>query len=265
VTYVNWPSVLSQINSQEKIELVDVTYPQVSYRSQYLPITINIKNIGEAGKDVLIEVLSSESNSLFSRTQLSENGSTANVLINLPVRSYGENSFKVVVFWVGVGELCKMEQATVDKSFTGLAADYEILPLNNIASIAQDFDWTLNIKNIGNTPAEKLAIQIVDDGQLIVSTSGTQTIDSLGVDQAKQVTFVFSVPHDAKEGKDSITINLVTSYPDCQESYWQTFPITLQKSPTQADIENATAMIYWIIPLVAAVVILSSVISKKKR
>jgi len=262
--FANWPSILTQINPKEKIDLVSVTCPQTAYRSQNLPISINIMNTGNVRKDVLVEVLSPNIDRLTNKTSLST-GATTNLVINLPVKSYGDQSFKVKVYWVGVGEYCKIEQASVDKSFTGLAADYEIIPINSIASLAQHFDWSINLKNTGNTPAEKIVVKIIDEGQLIISTPDTQIIKNLGVGQTQQVSFGFSVPHDAKEGKSSIMIDLTTSYPSCNEAYSQTFGITLQKSQAQVDLENATSMIYWIIPLVAAIMILLGLASRKNK
>ncbi len=96
--YINWPGFLSKINPDEKIDLANVTYPQAAYRSQNLPISINIMNNGNFGKDVMVEVLSSNSDRIINNTGISSGGS-ANLLVNLPVKSCGNQSFKVNVYW----------------------------------------------------------------------------------------------------------------------------------------------------------------------
>jgi hypothetical protein len=79
--------------------------------------------------------------------------------------------------------------------------------------------------------SRKTVVKIVDEGQLILSTTDTQTIDHFGTEQTERVSFGFSVPHDAPEGKSAIVMDLTTYYPDCREAYSQKFVITLQKSP----------------------------------
>jgi hypothetical protein len=265
VLYVNWPSILSQLSPQERLEVVDVTYPLNAYRAQNLPILISLVNKGEVGKNVLVEVLSTDSPTISNKTSLTASGSVADVLINLPISTIGTKSFKVNVYWVGPGELCKVYQTSIDKTFTALAAEYDVVPNSNIASIAEHFDWNLAVTNIGNTPANHLVIRVADEGPLIISTPDSQTLDDLHVGETRQVGFRFSVPHDTPEGKRTILLDFTTYYPDCKETCSQAFTITLQKSPLQVDVGNATSTLVVLGTLATAVVAFGAIFGKKRR
>lgn len=262
--YLNWPTILS-FDSEESVKLVDVSYPSAIYRTQNLPISVRLENQGNDAKDVMVEVISTYNPTLTNRAHLQGLGSVVDVLVNLPVRNFGDQSFKIMVYWVGPGEICQIYEDSADRSFTGLAADYNIVPLNSVASIAEHFNFALNVTNVGNTLADRLLVKIANEGPLILSGLDTQTIDNLEPGETGMVSFDFSVPHDAKEGKTAITVDFTTCYPTCQEACSQSLAITLQKSPVQVDIENMTELVKWLIPLAIAVVAFAAIFSRKKH
>lgn len=78
------PSILSFIFPHEHVQLVDVKYPNEVYRSNDLPISVSVSNVGGFGKDALIEIYSKDNPTLSLRTSLSTQSLVVNQTIFLP-------------------------------------------------------------------------------------------------------------------------------------------------------------------------------------
>jgi len=259
------PSVISFIFPQEHIQLVDVKYPSEVYRSDNVPISVSVANVGGIGKDVLIEVSSKDSPTLPLETLLNAQGPVTNLTIFLPVKTRGEQAFTVKVYWIGFLGIYKEEQQSVDKTFKVLAADYEVTPSPSFANIAENFDWSLQIVNVGNTAAEHLIVQVVEKDPLSIIQPDSKTIDNFGVNESRKITFSFTVPHDANEGDCTIKVNFITTYSSgVAEVLSHDFTVKLQKSPTQVQIENTQFWLLAIAGLIAAALFLFS-LSKRKH
>ena len=116
--YVNSPGILLWVNPENSVS-IQTCLPPEAYRSQNLPITVYLSNVGDS-KDVLLE-LSSKDNSVQSSTIRLDNP-TANTTIWLPLKTAGEQAFNIKVTWIGPGSFWKHEQASADKTFKVMAA-----------------------------------------------------------------------------------------------------------------------------------------------
>jgi len=259
------PYVISFIFPQEHIQLVDVKYPSEVYRSDNVPILVSVANVGGIGKDVLIEVSSKDNPTISLETSVNASVPVVNLPISLPVKTMGEQAFTVKVSWIGLFGVCKVEQESVDKTFKCLAADYEVTSSPSFANIAENFDWSLQIVNVGNTAAEHLIVQVVEKDPLSIIQPDSKTIDNFGVNESKEITFSFSVPHDANEGDCIIKVNFITTYTNgATEILSHDFTVKLQKSPTEVQIGNSVYWIYAIAALIIAILFLVGV-SKRKH
>lgn len=241
--YFNSPQLTLWINPENSVSITDVTYPPTAYRSQNLPVTIYLSNVGDS-KDVLLEVSSKDNSMLSSNIRL--DSATANTTISLPLKTAGEQGFSIKVTWVGPGGFWKQEQAVVDKTFKVLAADYETSSPTRIASRAQGFDWTATVTNTGNTPAD-LTVQLYKKDPFILSdnSGGTQQISNIQVGETRTVGFHFDVPSDASLEDHTITLSFTTSYPDtsyykdCKETTSHDYTVTIQESPLKTQLDSA--------------------------
>jgi hypothetical protein len=176
----------------------------------------------------------------------------------------GQQAFTIKVYWIGAGAICRIEQKSIDAAFVGLAAEYDISSTPVFASIATNFEWVLSLVNIGNTPASRLTVQIIEKEPLSILPPDSQTVDNFGIQESKQIIFRFTVPHDAREGDCKIKIKLITTYADgCKETLFRDYSVKLQKSPMQVEIENWTYWI-WIIAGLSFVAI-SALFNLRKR
>jgi hypothetical protein len=244
--YVSSPGILLWINPENSVSITDVAYPPEAYRSQNLPITVYLSNVGDS-KEVLLELSSKDNSVLSSNIQL--NSATANTTIWLPLKTAGEQGFSLKVTWIGPGGFWQNEQASADKTFKVLAADYETSSPTKIASRAQGFDWTATIKNTGNTPAD-LTIQLYKKDPFILSdnSGGTQQISSIQVGETRTISFHFDVPSDASLQDHTMTLSFTTNYPDtsyykdCKETTYHDYNVTVQENPLKTQLDSAG---YW--------------------
>lgn len=245
-SYIYTPSLLLWVNPSNAVSITGISYPLEAYRSQNLPVTVYLSNIGDS-KDVLLEVSSKDNSMLSSNIRL--DAATANTTIWLPLKTAGEQGFSVKVTWIGPGGVWKQEQGSADKTFKVLAADYETSSPTKIASRAQGFDWTTTIKNTGNTPAD-LTVQLYKKDPFILSdnSGGTQQISNIQVGETRTVGFHFDVPSDASLEDHTITLSFTTDYPDtsyykdCKETTSHDYTVTIQESPLKTQLDNAA---YW--------------------
>jgi hypothetical protein len=245
-TYLNSPQLVLWLNPENSVSITDVDYPLEAYRSQNLPITIYLSNVGDP-KDALLELSSKDSPVVSSNIRL--DSSTANTTVWLPLKTSGEQGFSIKVTWVGPGGFWKHEQASTDKTFRVLAADYDTSSPTRIASRAQGFDWTLTVTNTGNTPAD-LTLQLYKKDPLILSdnSGGTQQISNIQVGETRAIGFHFDVPSDASLEDHTITLSFTNAYPntnyykDCKETTYRDYTITIQESPLKTQLDNAA---YW--------------------
>jgi hypothetical protein len=268
VAYVNSPTILLWLNPQDSISISGVSYPAEVYRSQNLPVTVYLSNIGDS-KDALVELISKD-NPILSNVVLLESGnSVTNTTIWLPIRSAGDQACTVKVSWIGPGGFCKLEQNSTDKSFKALAADYDFSSMPKFASRAQEFDWTLTVKNIGNTPAD-LTVQLTKKDPLIVSPSDTKQIN-IQVGETRSVDFHFIVPSSADMGDHTITVSFITTYPDtayyknCKETTTRDYVVTIQESTVKTQIDNAGYIITAVLALGGGVAAFTTLRGRRRR
>jgi hypothetical protein len=267
--YVNSPGILLWINPENSVSITDIAYPPEAYRSQNLPVTVYLSNVGDS-KDVLLELSSKDNSVLSSSIQL--DSATANTTIWLPLKTAGEQGFSIKVTWVGPGSFWKQEQASTDKTFMVLAADYDTTSPTRIASRAQGFDWTLSVTNTGNTPAD-LTVQLYKKDPLILSdnSGGTQQISNIQVSETRTVGFHFDVPSDASIGDHTMTLSFTTTYPgtsyykDCKETTYHDYTVTIQESPIKTQIDNAGYIIAAVLALGGGGTIVTLLMGKRRR
>lgn len=268
VVYLNSPQLALWINPENRVSITGVAYPPEAYRSQNLPVTVYISNVGDS-KDVLLE-LSSKDNSVLSNT-IRLDTATANTTIWLPLKTAGEQGFSIKVSWIGPGGFWKQEQALTDKTFKVIAADYDTSSPTRIASRAQGFDWTLSVTNTGNTPAD-LTVQLYKKDPLILSdnSGGTRQIPNIQVGETRTIGFHFDVPSDASLKDHTITLSLTTNYPDstlyrdCKEVTYRDYTVTIQESPIKTQIDNAGYIIAAVFALVGGGT-LFTLLGKRRR
>jgi hypothetical protein len=265
--YLNSPAILAWVNPQNGISIIDVSYPTEIYRTQRLPIVVTLQNLGGDSKSALVEVISKDDVPLKSIVSLREQGSIANASLSLPVTSYGDEAFTVKVSWIGPGGLCKLEQDSIDKPVSVLAAEYDTSSTPKFASKAQEFDWTLTTKNIGNAVAN-LTIQIGKKDPLIISSSDTQQITNIKVGETRSTVFHFIVPSSADLGNCKITASFTTSYEtvhyeDFKETTSNDYTVTIQESPIKTQIDNANYLIGAVLALGSSLAVISFL--KKRR
>jgi hypothetical protein len=243
VAYINSPQFALWFTPENSVSVTDVTYPNEGYRSQNLPVTVYISNVGDS-KDVLLEVSSKDNSVLSSSIRL--DAATANKTIWLPLKTAGDQGFSIKVTWVGPGGVWKQEQDAIDKTFRVLAADYETSSPTKIASRVQGFDWTATIKNTGNTPAD-LTVQLYKKNPFILSdnSGGTQQISNIQVGETRTIGFHFDVPSDASLEDHTITLSFTSNYPDtsyykdCKETTSYDYTVTIQESPIKTQLDSA--------------------------
>jgi hypothetical protein len=80
---------------------VNVQYPSEVYKGENLSIIINLSNIGNAGKDVQIEISSTYYPTVIGQTRLNDLGAITNITLLLPVGEIGQQAFTVRVYWIG--------------------------------------------------------------------------------------------------------------------------------------------------------------------
>jgi hypothetical protein len=266
--YVNSPTILLWMNPQNGIKVTVVSYPSEVYRSQSLPITVCLSNVGDP-KTALVDIVSIDNPTLSSEISLGNSKSATNTTFMLPIISSGQQAFAVNVYWIGPGGFCQLQENSTDEPFTALAADYQCSSGPMFASRSQDFDWTLTVTNVGNTPAN-LAIQLVGIDPLIVYSSDTQQIANINVGETKSVDFQFVVPSSASLGDHTITVSFTTTYPnipnynDCTETYTHDFVVNIQQSPVIAEINNAETYLVAVLGLVGVCMAMMYA-SKRKR
>lgn len=271
VSYIYIPSILAWVNPDNSVSIEGVSYPQDAYRGQNLPITVYLSNIGDT-KDVLVEIASKDNPTLRSTLKIDASQSKDKITILLPVRSLGDQSFRVQVTWIGPGGFCKIQQNSTDKPFRALAADYKTSSPTVIASRAQGFDWSLTVTNIGNTPAD-LAIQLFNKDPLILSdnSGGTQQLSNIQVGETRTIGFHFDVPSDAILGDHTMTLSFTTSYPeiayykDCKETTYQDYTVTIQESPIKTQIDNAGYLIAAVLALGGGGTVFTLIMGKRRR
>ncbi len=241
--YVSTPSILLWLNPNNCVAISEVSYPNEVYRSQNLPVTVRLFNIGDP-KDVLVELVSKDNPVLSNIVAIPSGNSGADTTILVPIKTAGNQAFTVKTSWIGPGGICKLKQNSTDQPFQALAADFDTSSLPKFASRAQEFDWTLNVKNTGNTPAD-LSAQLNKKDPLIVSSSDTREIAKIQVGETRSVDFHFIVPSSANLGDATISVTFTTTYPDtsyyknCKESFTGDYLVTIQESPVKAQIDNA--------------------------
>jgi hypothetical protein len=269
--YVNSPTILMWINPENSISINGVYYPTQAYRSQDLPITVCLSNIGDA-KDVIVEVASMDSSTLSNNIQLDGSQSRVNTTFWLPLSKEGNQSFSIEAIWAGPGGFCRIEQNSTNEQFEVLGADYECTSPTVIASQAEGFEWTLSVTNVGNTPAN-LTVQLCNNSPLILSDNSESTalIPNIQVGETCSVNFNFDVPYSASLGDHTITISLTTAYPDidyyhnCQEVTYQTFNYNIQASSIKTEIDNTSYLLGSVLGLAVICAAIFAVLTKKRR
>lgn len=264
VVYFNTPALLDYIYSNEGLELASVTCPEQIYRTDGLQVNVEVKNIGSLKKSVLVKVFSMDGPTQSNWTTVDSENTISFVTLKIPVSSIGQQSFSIRVYWAGPLGISNIKQDNHDVISNILAAEYSLSSSPNYASISENFNLNVQVENIGNVAAEKLEIIVLDKGQMSIFQPDSVTLDNFRMGEEKTVTFRFTVPYDAKEGKETVSIEFKTHYPTGVESSVHKFDLNLQKGPSQVQLENVR---FWLTSLIAVVTAVSLLLAfaQKRR
>jgi len=236
--YFNIPALLSYIYSSEGLEIASVTCPDQIYRTDSLLVNIGVKNLGSLKKSVLVKVFSMDGPTQSNWTMVNSEIPISFVTLKIPVSSVGQQSFSIRVYWAGPLGISNIKQDNHDVISNILAAEYSLSHSPYFVSISENFNLNIQAENIGNVAAEKLEIIVIDKGQMSIFQPDTVTVNNFRMGEIITVPFRFTVPFDAKEGKETVSIEFKTHYPSGVESSVYKFDINLQKGPSQVQLEN---------------------------
>jgi len=262
--FIFFPNIFN--SSTETIVLQEISFPSQVYKGENLIITTKVKNTGIFTKDALVQVRSASETKSESIGMMEPN-MVSSVTVAFQIYEIGQQSFEVKVYWAGLASINRVQVGVRSiPSILVMGPKLEITPSYEVFSQMETKEWILSITNKGNAPAKIVKVRITNYDPLLLASSDTVTLGDLAPTEKQNVKFIFTVPKDAALGENTVTLNTMSTFGnDMTETAPIKFPITVQKNPTIAQVESATASIYAIGGLLAAIAIIAGYLSSKKR